>query len=142
MHVEIKDPLFFNQHLNLNTSVEELVVSELLANGCEDAPDSACFVQCFNLESLRVVRNLTKLPLFYLTEDQNELADNDNLDRFMYSCFFNYLINLSIRFGNGAKKHFVSDQHGNVFKIKLINLQNTNVFYFILLENLPDELNT
>ena len=78
--MELKDPEFYNQHVTGSSSFEQLVVKEMLDNGCQDTNNFRCFVQSFDLESLRKAQTLTNLPLVFLTDEQNVLENDKHLD--------------------------------------------------------------
>ena len=77
VHVELKDPEFYNQHVTGSSSFEQIVVKEMLDNGCQDRNNFRCFVQSFDKISLRAVSHITKLPLLYLTKPPLSLPDQE-----------------------------------------------------------------
>jgi len=129
VYPELKQPSYFNEYISEmegeENRFEDRLLDVLMEFGYRDETQ-ACFIQCFELESLEYLSNRTKLPLVYLTGGR--LSDDKLSEISQYAYGIGVSKNVIVQVG--ADNHilrnttFVQDCHDQGLKVHAYTFRN------------------
>jgi len=130
VYPELKQPSYFNEFILQqegagSKKMEDRLLDVLMEFGYRDETQ-ACFVQCFEIESLEYLRNRTKLPLIYLTGSR--LSDDKLSEISQYAYGIGVSKNVIVQVGpdNHILRNttFVQDCHDQGLKVHAYTFRN------------------